>query len=254
MNRKTQSRHGVGLLQYQSDYHEGRSRFRQATGQYISEAIHSAMDLVAALIALFAVKNPISRPNERHPYGHDKIENVSGVINAAIFAGRRLDASFEAVDKLISPSPIESIGWGVLVMVISALVSGLGIGYRKVAREEESVALAAGALHLKADAHLRRGGRRSWRHLASRSVRSLPRHPRPAGRHCPSPSLLSREAISITRPSSRQIDQSMSPEELDDQPHHHRVLSRRQRVFTICAVVVPVVAAISTFTSLCPRR
>lgn len=118
----------------------------------ISEAIHSAMDLVAALIALFAVKKSDLPPDERHPYGHDKIENVSGVIEALLILLAAGWIIFEAVDKLIHPAAIESIGWGVLVMVISALVnSGVSAYLYKVAKEEESVALAADALHLKAD-------------------------------------------------------------------------------------------------------
>ena len=95
--------------------------FASGSVSIISEAIHSAMDLVAALIALFAVKKSDLPPDERHPYGHDKIENVSGVIEALLILLAAGWIIFEAVDKLISPSPIESIGWGVLVMVISAL-------------------------------------------------------------------------------------------------------------------------------------
>lgn len=118
----------------------------------ISEAIHSAMDLVAALIALFAVKKSDLPPDERHPYGHDKIENVSGVIEALLILLAAGWIIFEAVDKLFHPAAIESIGWGVLVMVVSAVVnSGVSAYLYKVAKEEESVALAADALHLKAD-------------------------------------------------------------------------------------------------------
>lgn len=118
----------------------------------ISEAIHSAMDLVAALIALFAVKKSDLPPDEHHPYGHDKIENVSGVIEALLILLAAGWIMVEAIGKLLNPSPIESIGWGVLVMVISALVNSVVSAYLyKVAREEESVALAADALHLKAD-------------------------------------------------------------------------------------------------------
>jgi len=118
----------------------------------ISEAIHSAMDLVAALIALFAVKKSDLPPDERHPYGHDKIENVSGVIEALLILVAAGWIIVEAVDKMLYPSAIEGIGWGILVMVISALInSGVSAYLYKVAREEESVALAADALHLKAD-------------------------------------------------------------------------------------------------------
>ena len=48
----------------------------------ISEAIHSSLDLVAAIIAFFAVKISGTPADERHPFGHGKVENVSGVIEA----------------------------------------------------------------------------------------------------------------------------------------------------------------------------
>ena len=118
----------------------------------ISEAIHSAMDLVAALIALFAVRRSDIPPDQRHPYGHDKIENVSGVIEALLILLAAGWIIFEAIGKLITPTPIESVSFGVLVMLISALVnSGVSTYLYRVAKEEESVALAADALHLKAD-------------------------------------------------------------------------------------------------------
>ncbi|BCV38634.1 MULTISPECIES: cation diffusion facilitator family transporter [Shewanella] len=118
----------------------------------ISEAIHSAMDLVAALIALFAVRRADVPPDWDHPYGHDKIENVSGVIEALLILAAAGWIIFEAVGKLLSPSEVEGLGWGVLVMLLSALVNtGVSAYLYRVAREEQSVALEADALHLKAD-------------------------------------------------------------------------------------------------------
>lgn len=118
----------------------------------ISEAIHSAMDLVAALIAFFSVSRSDAPPDERHPYGHDKIENISGVIEALLILVASLWIMTEALDKLLHPEPISGAGWGVLVMGGSALVNILVSRHLyRVAREEESLALEADALHLKAD-------------------------------------------------------------------------------------------------------
>jgi cation diffusion facilitator family transporter len=50
----------------------------------LSEAIHSAVDLIAALIALFAVRKASEAADERHPYGHGKFENISGTIEAVL--------------------------------------------------------------------------------------------------------------------------------------------------------------------------
>jgi cation diffusion facilitator family transporter len=46
----------------------------------ISEAIHSGLDLVAAIIALFSVRTSSKPPDDKHRYGHGKIENVAGAI------------------------------------------------------------------------------------------------------------------------------------------------------------------------------
>jgi len=50
----------------------------------LSEAIHSFMDLLASIIAFFSVKISGSPADERHPYGHGKFENISGVIEALL--------------------------------------------------------------------------------------------------------------------------------------------------------------------------
>ncbi|MGL4206138.1 MAG: cation diffusion facilitator family transporter [Aeromonadaceae bacterium] len=118
----------------------------------LSEAIHSGMDLVAALIAFFSVRKSDAPPDERHPYGHDKIENVSGVIEAVLILIASGWIVIEAVKKLFNPGEIEGISLGFMVMLASAAVNWLVSGHLyRIAKEEDSVALAADALHLKAD-------------------------------------------------------------------------------------------------------
>ncbi len=121
----------------------------------ISEAIHSAMDLLAAMIAFFSVKVSDNPPDARHPYGHGKVENISGVIEAMlIFIAAALIIS-EAIKKLSGePFELEIVWIGALVMLISAIVNFL-VSRRlyKVARETKSIALEADALHLKTDVY-----------------------------------------------------------------------------------------------------
>lgn len=121
----------------------------------ISEAIHSAMDLVAAIIAYFSVRVSDNPPDERHPYGHGKVENVSGVIEAFLILGAAIWIVVEAIRKLTGEdSEIVSVEWGSLVMFISAGVNTY-VSHRlyKVAKETDSVALEADALHLKTDVY-----------------------------------------------------------------------------------------------------
>ena len=121
----------------------------------ISEAIHSSMDLVAAVIAFFSVKVSDNPPDSRHPYGHGKIENISGVIEAILIFIAAIWIIFEAVKKLSGETiELDSIGLGSTVMIISAIVNMI-VSKRlyKVARETHSVALEADALHLKTDVY-----------------------------------------------------------------------------------------------------
>jgi len=121
----------------------------------ISEAIHSSMDLLAAIIAFFAVKISDTPPDEKHPYGHGKVENISGVIEGILILVAAVLIISEAVKKLMGePFEIESVGIGVVVMFVSAVVNTfVSRKLYKVARETHSVALEADALHLKTDVY-----------------------------------------------------------------------------------------------------
>ena len=125
----------------------------------ISEAIHSSMDLIAAIIAFFSVKVSDDPPDSRHPYGHGKVENVSGVIEALLIFVAAGWIITEAVKKLLGETgELESIWLGVVVMLVSAGVNTI-VSRRlyKVAEETHSVALEADALHLKTDVYTSAG-------------------------------------------------------------------------------------------------
>ncbi|KYZ75742.1 cation transporter [Anaerosporomusa subterranea] len=118
----------------------------------ISEAAHSAVDLLAALIAFVAVRKSGKEPDAVHAYGHGKIENVSGMIEAALIVLVSIWIVWESVDKLRSPQPTELVGYGMAVMLFSAGVNWwVSSRLQTVADQTHSHALAADALHLKTD-------------------------------------------------------------------------------------------------------
>ncbi len=125
----------------------------------ISEAIHSSMDLVAALIAFFSVKVSDYPPDTRHPYGHGKVENISAVIEAILIFVAAIWIIIEAIKKLTGEEILlEKIWIGSVVMAISAIVNTIvSRKLYKVARETKSVALEADALHLKTDVYTSAG-------------------------------------------------------------------------------------------------
>lgn len=121
----------------------------------ISEAIHSSMDLIAAIIAFFSVKVSDNPPDSRHPYGHGKVENISGVIEAILIFVAAALIIFEAIRKLLGEVIVlEKIWIGSIVMLVSAGINTyVSAKLYKVARETKSVALEADALHLKTDVY-----------------------------------------------------------------------------------------------------
>lgn len=121
----------------------------------ISETIHSSMDLIAAIIAFLSVRISDNPPDDEHPYGHGKVENISGVIEALLIFIASIWIIVEAVKKLTGKEiELESIGLGSAVMLISAIVNIIvSRKLYKVARKTKSVALEADALHLKTDVY-----------------------------------------------------------------------------------------------------
>lgn len=121
----------------------------------LSEAVHSGIDLVAAIIAWFAVRESGKPADEEHHFGHGKIENVAGTIEAVLIFGAALYIIWEAVHKLMAGTvPIESLGLGAVVMGISALANYLVSRHLlNVAIKTDSVALEADAMHLRTDVY-----------------------------------------------------------------------------------------------------
>jgi len=120
----------------------------------ISEAIHSGVDLLAAIIALFAVRKSGKPADDDHPFGHGKVENISGTVEALLIFLAAGWIIFEAVEKLRNPEPIDEAWLGIAVMLTSVLANII-VSKRLflVGRETESVALLADAWHLRTDVY-----------------------------------------------------------------------------------------------------
>lgn len=118
----------------------------------LSEAIHSAIDLLAALLAYFAVKSSSEPADREHAYGHGKFENISGFLEAILIFGAAGWIIYEAVKKFMNPGEIRLIGLGIFVMAFSSIVNFLvSRKLFKVAEASDSIAIKADAWHLRTD-------------------------------------------------------------------------------------------------------
>lgn len=124
----------------------------------LSEAIHSGIDLAAALIAFVAVRSSAKPADKDHHYGHGKYENISGFVEAVLIFLAAAWIIYEAVKKLIHPQPIEMIGWGILVMGLSSFVNTIVSRMLfKVGNATDSIAIKADAWHLLTDVYTSAG-------------------------------------------------------------------------------------------------
>lgn len=120
----------------------------------ISEAIHSGMDLIASIVAFFSVRESAKPADREHPYGHGKVENISGLVEGVLIFIAAAMIIKEAYKKLFEPAPIEQAYIAIAVMFAAALVNLLvSRTLYKVAKQEDSMALEADALHLKTDVY-----------------------------------------------------------------------------------------------------
>lgn len=118
----------------------------------ISEALHSSMDLLAAVIALWAVRTAAKPADEDHPFGHGKWESLSGTIEALLIMVAAIWIVWEAVGKLLRPRPLEAAVWGAAIMLVSAVMNTyVSRMLFRVAHDTESPALEADAWHLRTD-------------------------------------------------------------------------------------------------------
>ncbi len=120
----------------------------------ISEAIHSALDLLAAIIAFVSVRISARPPDNEHRYGHGKFENISGTVEALLIFVAAVWILVEAYQKIVNGGEVHTLGIGVVIMGIASLanwfISNL---LMKTARKTESVALEADAMHLRTDVY-----------------------------------------------------------------------------------------------------
>jgi cation diffusion facilitator family transporter len=118
----------------------------------IAEAVHSSMDLAAAVIAFFSVRLSDKVADDDHPFGHGKAENVSGVTEGIlIFLAAGIIIS-EAIHRILVSAKLETVEIGLAIMALSIAVNILVSRFLfRTARQTDSLALEADAKHLSTD-------------------------------------------------------------------------------------------------------
>lgn len=119
----------------------------------ISEAAHSALDLGAALLTYFAVRVSAKPADEDHHYGHNKIESVSALIETGLLFLTSAWIIYESIHRLLGAKVEVEISWYAFAVVIVSILIDISRSraLSKVAKETNSQALEADALHFRSD-------------------------------------------------------------------------------------------------------
>jgi cation diffusion facilitator family transporter len=119
----------------------------------LSEALHSALDMVAAVITYFSVKVSDKPADKEHNYGHGKVENLSALIETILLLVTCVWIIYEAVHRLTSgETKIEVSIWSYVVVICSIVIDySRSRALSKVAKKYNSQALEADALHFSTD-------------------------------------------------------------------------------------------------------
>jgi ferrous-iron efflux pump FieF len=118
----------------------------------LATLIDSALDALASLVNLLAVRHALTPADREHRFGHGKAEALAGLAQATFVAGSAAFLLLESLRRLADPVPVEAYGIGVVVMVFSiAATLGLLVYQRYVVRRTGSTAIGADALHYRTD-------------------------------------------------------------------------------------------------------
>lgn len=118
----------------------------------LSDALESLVNLVAALVAVWALTLAARPADEVHTYGHSKAEYFSSGVEGALIVLAAALIAFEALPRLLHPQPIEQVGLGLLIAGAGAAINGgVALVLWRAGTRLRSITLQADARHLLTD-------------------------------------------------------------------------------------------------------
>jgi ferrous-iron efflux pump FieF len=118
----------------------------------LASLVDSAMDAVASLINLFAVRWSLQPPDAEHRFGHGKAQALAALGQATFITGSALFLGLQALDRLVHPRPVAEVGIGLSVIGFAMIATLILLAIQHyVIRRTNSPAIRADALHYATD-------------------------------------------------------------------------------------------------------
>ncbi|MUK87734.1 cation diffusion facilitator family transporter [Ornithinibacillus sp. L9] len=119
----------------------------------IADAAHSASDVAGSIAVLAGLRTARKPPDEDHPYGHGKAENVATIIVAILLIFVGFEVAMSSFEVFLGEAPTAPKGLALVAIIVSILVKELLFQYKfRLAKKINSSALLAEAWHHRSDA------------------------------------------------------------------------------------------------------
>lgn len=120
----------------------------------LADAAESVVNLVAAVVALIALKVAARPADRNHHFGHTKAEYFSAAVEGIMIFVAAASIIIFAVRRLIQPQPLESLGIGVAISLVAAVINGaVGLVLMRAGERFRSITLRADGKHLMTDVY-----------------------------------------------------------------------------------------------------
>lgn len=126
----------------------------QITGSVglLSDAAESVVNLVAAIVALVALRVAIMPPDKNHHFGHSKAEYFSAALEGLMIFVAAAVILASSIERFLNPRPLENVGIGLGVSVVASVVNGLvAMVLLRAGAKHRSITLTADGKHLMTD-------------------------------------------------------------------------------------------------------
>lgn len=118
----------------------------------LSDAAESIVNLVAAIVALIALRVAAQPFDEKHHFGHSKAEYFSAAIEGIMIFLAAAFILWTAVERFLNPAPLENVGIGLGISVLASAINGIvAVVLMRVGRAHRSITLVADGKHLMTD-------------------------------------------------------------------------------------------------------
>ena len=125
-----------------------------ATGSVglLSDALESTVNIVAAVVALFALRTAMKPADAVHHFGRGKAEYFSASIEGFMILLAALIIVYTAIERIITPRELEQIGWGLTISTVAAMINGgAALILLQAGNQHRSPVLVADGKHLLTD-------------------------------------------------------------------------------------------------------